>query len=602
MVGKLKKVEHNHPLLSLDKTTDINKFVEYFRNLPAIIMAKEDGLTASILYRNGVMVSAESRGNGEIGEDITHTAKTFINLPQTIPFNGELIVDGECIIPYDTFEEVKRREQTAYKTPRNLVSGTVRQLDSKVAASRKVKFIAWKLHSMTENGEDVAPLTYSERFKVLCNLGFEVVPCALVDNPLQYQITIETLKSICEENHHPIDGMVAAFNDVKYGLSLGMTRHHPKHSLAFKFYSEDNETTLIDIEWNTSRTGLVNPIAVFEPIEIDGTQVERASLSNVSIIKELELGYGDTITVIKANQVIPQVTGNQSRSNTCAIPTVCPCCGKILDVRNDNGREMLYCTNRECKSVVADRYANFVSREGMNIRGLSKRTIIKLMDAGIINGNLYDIFCIELYRNRLTTLEGFAGISANKLIESIKANRECKMENFLVAIGVPDIGKSTAKVIGKCICEDASMSDKGRFSLIEHFVEMGKYGYNWDSIDGIGRLTSNRINSYICDNEEEIMILANYVKITNEDEISRQGGNLPLVGKVFCISGSLNVFKNKNELAELIEQNGGKIVSGVSKKTDYLICNDIDSSSSKNEKAKSLNISIITEVDVLDMI
>ena len=339
-LSQLQKVKHSHPLLSLGKTTDIDEFIKYFGNKDFLIMAKLDGLTCSLTYDNGKLIRAESRGDGETGEDITHNAKVFSNLPTEIPFKGKLEIDGECIITYDEFERIKARENTEYKNPRNLVSGSVRQLNSEIAAKRNIKFIAWRLHE----AENVGIQYHSEGFDFLSNLGFDVVP--YYTNSFN---TIEWIKDECETKQIPIDGIVGMFDDIEYGNSLGRTGHHPRHSLAYKFYQEENETVLLNIEWSTSRTGLVNPVAIFEPVEIDGTTVSRATLNNVSIIKELELGIGDIITIVKANQIIPKITQNLTRSNTYQIPSVCPSCGNPVTIKNDNGREMLYCTNRHCK-------------------------------------------------------------------------------------------------------------------------------------------------------------------------------------------------------------------------------------------------------------
>ena len=401
VVSKLQKVAHNHPLLSLGKTTDMAEFCDYFEGKPMNLMAKMDGLTASIVYRDGVLVSAESRGNGEIGEDITHTARTFAALPQRIPFRGELIVDGECIIDYPTFRRIIQREQTEYKNPRNLVSGTVRQLDSRVAARREVHFIAWKLYRAAEvSGQPLPGLdTYSAAFAFLREQGFEVVPNVRVPNDYpdeesrraDLEAVMEDLQQTCAARGYPIDGLVGSFEDVAYGLSLGSTGHHPKHSLAFKFYQDRNETVLRDIEWSTNRTGQVNPVAVFDPVEIDGTTVSRASLNNVSIIRELELGLGDTITVIKANQIIPMVTDNLTRSASYVFPTRCGSCGSTLELRNDNGREMLYCVNPACPAIRLDQITYFVSRDAMNIMGLSQERLKMLIDRGFV-GDFADIY------------------------------------------------------------------------------------------------------------------------------------------------------------------------------------------------------------------
>lgn len=587
VVSKLEKAVHSHPLLSLGKTTDLAEFVKYFEGKSTIIMSKMDGLTCSLLYENGELVKAESRGNGEVGEDITHNAFVFSNIPKKIPFAGKLTVDGECIIAMSDFEKIKENEQTEYKNPRNLVSGSVRQLDSKVAANRHIKFIAWKLHEAIDNGTDISAETYKERFDFLSSLGFEVVPYIEIKNGITsqavYSDVIETIKNIGNKKGFPIDGIVGAFNDVAYGESLGTTGHHPKHSLAFKFYQEDNETTLLNIEWATSRTGLVNPVAIFEPIEIDGTTVERATLNNVSIIKELELGIGDRITVIKANQIIPMITNNLTRSNTYNVPTICPSCGEQLTIRNDNGREMLYCTNDNCKSIILDRLNNFVGRNCMNISGLSEERLRTLMDIGLVC-DFKSIYELKNHRDEITKIQGFGESSANKLIEAIEDSKKCELTNVVVAIGIPGIGKSAAKLISK------------HCQTFARLIEFALSNYDWTVLPEVGVTTSDNINVYIKNNLDDIQPL---VDILNVKEIVINTGGEQLLGKTFCITGKLFDFANRNALVDDIENCGGKVVSSVTAKTDYLITNDKDSGSSKNKSAEKFGTIIITEKEYI---
>ena len=605
VVTKLQKVHHNHPLLSLGKTTSITDFAEYFYGHFTCVMAKLDGLTASIVYRNGRLVSAESRGNGEIGEDITHNARTFSNLPTTIPFKGELIIDGECIIDYNTFDDINKREKTEYKNPRNLVSGTVRQLDSSVCAARNVQFIAWKLYSIKdENGTDM-PIndTYTSAFEFLKAQGFEVVShlmCGYMEpNEAIFRHEIQEYIRIIQnkmfEAAIPIDGIVAAFNDVKYGESLGSTSHHPKHSLAFKFYQDENESTLLDIEWNTSRTGLVNPVAVFEPVEIDGTTVTRASLSNISIIKELELGIGDTITVIKANQIIPQITGNLTRSNTYEIPKYCPSCGKQLTVWNDTGREMLYCTNSKCPAINHDRISNFASREGMNIVGVSEERLSVLMEKGYV-ASFADLYRLKDYRDELICLDGFGETMVDNLLDSIEQSRICQFINLLVALGIPYIGKSSAKIISGYVKAYGTVHYPDK-PVAEVFMQMVSERYGWSALAGIGEVTQEAINDYISCHSEEISDLLNYIEIASDDNSAVNSANI--TGKTFCITGKLTEYANREALVSDIEKHGGKVVSGVTAKTDYLITNDSESGSSKLNKAKKYGTKILSETEFI---
>lgn len=598
-VSKLQKVAHNHPLLSLGKTTNLQEFCDYFEGKPMNLMAKMDGLTASVVYRDGVLRSAESRGNGEVGEDITHTARTFCNLPQKIPFQGELIVDGECIIDYPTFRRINQQEQTEYKNPRNLVSGTVRQLDSRVSAQRGVKFIAWKLYAASD--EAGSPLddtkTYSSAFALLEKLGFEVVPHVCLDNRYPDEASrrdaleteMEALQQDCAAKGFPIDGLVGSFNDVAYGLSLGSTGHHPKHSLAFKFYQDRNETVLRDIEWSTNRTGQVNPVAIFDPVEIDGTTVSRASLNNVSIIKELELGLGDTITVIKANQIIPMVTDNLTRSASYVFPATCGSCAKPLELRNDNGREMLYCVNPHCPAIRLDQITYFVSRDAMNILGLSQERLKLLIDRGFVR-DFADLYHLDAHREELMEMERLGQDSVDNLLSAIDASRNCRMSNVLTAIGIPTIGKNNAKILA------AQCAGEG--NPLERFLELAKDNYDWSVLDGFGDVMSSAINQYVADNEARIRPLLDVLNIAPEQPRAAGG----LEGKAFCITGKLLHYPNRDALVADIEANGGKVVSGVSAKTDYLITNDKDSGSSKNQKAAKFGTTIISEAEFQSLI
>lgn len=591
--SSLSKVKHNHPLLSLAKTTEMREFIEYFGDKTIVLMAKMDGLTCSLLYSEGKLVRAESRGNGEVGEDITHNARVISNIPLEIPFKGELIVDGECIIDYQTFDEINQVENTEYKNPRNLVSGTMRQLNNEIAAKRNVKFIAWRLHSMTGlNGDMIDKNTFSNCFGILSSFGFTVVPHAFVE-PKYIASCIEQIRNVCEKNYLPIDGLVGSFNDIAYGLSLGSTSHHPKHSLAFKFYQERNETTLRNIEWSVSRTGLVNPVAVFDPVEIDGTTVSRATLSNVSIIKELELGIGDIVTVIKANQIIPAITENLTKSGTYEIPIVCPCCGKPLTIRCDNGREMLYCENEKCHDRVVDKIVNFCGKNGMDIVGLSRETIDYLVTFGYID-QYADIYNLHSFADELEKANGFGKARVAKLIDAIDKSRTRRLENVIVAIGIPGVGKSSAKAIAR-YCEGEA---PGKDNLLKLFVEYSTSKFDWTYLDDFGETTRDGINRYVSEHLFEIEPLCSILKIEYNDGAALSN---TLNGKTFCITGKLEVFPNRNALVAEIEKNGGKVVSGVTAKTDYLITNDKCTGSSKNASAAKYGTEIISEKEFITL-
>lgn len=615
VVSQLKKVTHNHPLLSLGKTTEIQEFYDYFKGLPMLLMAKMDGLTCSLLYRDGKLVRAESRGDGETGEDITHNAKVIVNLPLEIPFKGEMIIDGECIITRHDFERINKplvekaeKEATAagltgkdfkeyvrkhsYANPRNLVSGSVRQLDSGVAAKRNIRFIGWKLHSM--KNPDGTPYGVDKHTHGLIHLekcGFEVVSnITMIDNSVaDYENAIESIKNDCEKLNYPIDGMVGMFDDIEYGNNLGRTGHHPRHSLAFKFYQEDVETTLRDIEWSPSRTGLINPVAIFDAIEIDGTTVSRATLNNVSIIEELKLGIGDTIGVIKANQIIPNVTKNLTESNTYQIPKTCPCCGSPTIIKADNERKMLYCSNAHCPAVMHDRIANFATRDAINIVGVSEKRLNILMELGFVT-DFESLYKLKEHRAELINLRGFGESSTDALLKAIEESKNCKLQNVLVAIGMPGIGKAAAKTIANYCSKNTNGN------VFDTFLQFAKSNHDWSALPEIGEGTSNGINQYVIDNIDQIEPLLNILNV----EQPTKNDNGELAGKTFCITGKLVSFPNRDALVADIESKSGIVVSSVTAKTNYLITNDKTSGSSKNKAAEKHGTKIITEIEYIN--
>lgn len=610
VVSQLKKVTHNHPLLSLGKTTEIQEFYDYFKGLPMLLMAKMDGLTCSLLYRDGKLVRAESRGDGEIGEDITHNAKVFCNLPVEIPFKGEVIVDGECVITYKDFEEInspliEKAEQEAtglsltdmdyneyirkhsYANPRNLVSGSVRQLDSSIAAKRNIEFVGWKLYSIKNpDGKLYKINSYSEGLDLLKTFGFEVVPNykLISDNVLDYKNAIENIKKECGNLSYPIDGIVGLFNDIEYGVKLGRTGHHPKNSLAFKFYQEDVKTVLRDIEWSPSRTGAINPVAVFDSVEIDGTTVSRATLNNVSIIKELKLGIGDTIGVIKANQIIPYIKKNFTESNTYQIPKMCPCCGSPTIIKADNERKLLYCSNNHCPAVIHDKIANFTTREAMNIVGVSEKKLEVLMNLGFIT-DFESIYRLKEHRDEIINIQGFGKSSTDALLKSIETSRNCKLQNVLVAIGIPGIGKESAKIIAN------HCSQNSNDNVFETFLKFIYNNYDWSVLPDIGEGTRDNINRYVNENYDQIEPLLYILNV--EQPIRNDKGMFS--DKVFCITGKLTLYSNRAALVADIESKGGTVVSSVTAKTNYLITNDKTSGSAKNKAAEKYGTKIITE-------
>lgn len=615
VVSQLKKVTHNHPLLSLGKTTEIQEFYDYFKGLPMLLMAKMDGLTCSLLYKDGKLVRAESRGDGETGEDITHNAKVIVNLPLEIPFKGEMIIDGECIITRHDFERINKplvekaeKEATAagltgkefkeyvrkhsYANPRNLVSGSVRQLDSGVAAKRNIRFIGWKLHSMKNpDGTPYGVDKHTHGLIYLEKCGFEVVSnITMIDNSVaDYADAMEFIKRDCEKLNYPIDGMVGIFDDIEYGNNLGRTGHHPRHSLAFKFYQEDVETTLRDIEWSPSRTGLINPVAIFDAIEIDGTTVSRATLNNVSIIEELKLGIGDTIGVIKANQIIPNVTKNLTESNTYQIPKTCPCCGSPTIIKADNERKMLYCSNAHCPAVMHDRIANFATRDAINIVGVSEKRLNILMELGFVT-DFESLYKLKEHRAELIDLRGFGESSTDALLKAIEESKNCKLQNVLVAIGMPGIGKSAAKTIANYCSKNTNGN------VFDTFLQFAKSNHDWSALPEIGEGTSNGINQYVIDNIDQIEPLLHILNV----EQPTKNDNGALAGKTFCITGKLVSFPNRDALVADIESKSGIVVSSVTAKTNYLITNDKTSGSSKNKAAEKHGTKIITEIEYIN--
>lgn len=566
-VSKLRKVKHDHPILSLAKTTNIKEMEKFIDGKQIVTMLKEDGLTCSLCYENGKLVSAETRGNGEIGEDIYHNALTFINLPQTISHSGRLVIDGEIIILNSDFEEINSTlpEEEKFKNPRNLASGSVRQLNSEIAAQRKLRFIAWKLVDGYDNN------SFAKRLDYLEELGFEVVPrlYAFDDRSITF------LKIIANKYGMPIDGLVVAYDDIKYSESLGATSHHLKSSFAFKFKAETAETILRDIEWNTSRNGIVSPTAIFDPVEIGGSTISRATLHNLSYIKNLELGISDTIEIAKMNEVIPKVINNLTRTNSYKRPLLCKSCGAALEVHNDNGSETLHCLNEECPARMLDKFVHFVSKDGLDIQGLSEATLEKFISKGWII-KFSDIYHLDNYKDEIIALDGFGEKSWDRLWQSIQDSRNTTMAKFICALGIPLIGKNTAKEVAKhCMIND--------FDELE--IDTNNLSVFTPAVTGSLKTYGKNFNNHM-----EISALICELNISNEQtEIV----NSPFTGKTIVVTGALNNY-SRTTIQEELERLGAKMGSSVSKKTDYLLTNE-QSGSSKYKKAVELGIKIINE-------
>ena len=595
--SKLEKVKHSHPMLSLNKTKSIDELKKFANNRDCLLMCKMDGLTVLLTYENGELIQAETRGNGEEGEIITHNAKVFDNIPVHIDYAGRLEVEGEAIITYDDFEKINSKllENEKYKNPRNLVSGSVRQLDSNIAAQRHIKFIAWKVPYVIK--EKYAIKTMVDRFSLIEELGFETVPQVIIKSwEEHYDEYINRLKEISKEKGFPIDGLVMTYNDISYGESLGMTGHHPKHSLAYKFYDDIYHTKLLDVEFTMGKTGVLTPTAVFKPVEIDGTVVERASLHNISIMKELGITHkGQTINVYKANQIIPQIDSVEEddieiTDNNMIIPVeTCPICGADTKIIQENDSKVLICTNDNCKGKLLGKLSHFCSKNAINIEGMSEATLQFLIDKGWIK-SFKDIYKLDYHRQNWKEYDGFGDKSVDKLLDAIENSRNATLDRFIYSLSIPLIGRSTSKDISK-YCNN---------SIDEFAFIMENTSLEFASIDGVGISATTSLDDWWNTNRDIFYELAEEFVFSNKKE--NDNISVDLSGKIFVITGSLTHYKNRDELVSIIESMGGKVSGSVSTKTSYLINNDTQSSSSKNQKAQKLNIPIISEEDFINMI
>lgn len=582
-VDELPKMRHESPMLSLGKTKDREELRSWLSGHPAILSWKLDGLTIVLTYREGELVQAVTRGNGEVGEVITNNAKTFVNLPLHIAYQGELILRGEAVISYSDFEEINReidREEDKYKNPRNLCSGSVRQLNNEITAKRRVRFIAFNLVKADEVDFQNSRM---KQFEFLENQGFQVVEHYLV-TPETILSEIENFEKKVQTYDIPSDGLVLLYEDIEYGRSLGRTAKFPRDSIAFKWADEIRETTLLEVEWSASRTGLINPVAVFEPVELEGTTVSRASVHNVSIVRELKLGIGDKLKVFKANMIIPQIAENLTKSDTLAIPKICPVCGQPTQIRQLNDAQSLFCINDKCPAKQIKSFTLFVSRDALNIDGMSEATLEKFVDYGFIH-EFADLFELDQYKEQIVNLEGFGEKSFTKLMESIQKASVTTLPRVLYGLGIAGIGVANAKLLCKNFDYD--------LEKLKHADETAL-----SEVEGIGEVLAGAIRQYMCDVENMEKLDRLMSKLTLE---LPEGGDREqtLAGMSFVITGSLNHFDNRNELKELIEQRGGKVTGSVTGKTTCLINNDITSASSKNKKAKELSVPILSEEDFL---
>lgn len=579
-VEQLPKEEHERPMLSLDKTKEREALREFIGEHPTLLSWKLDGLTIVLTYENGELIKAVTRGNGIVGEVITNNARVFKNIPLKISFKGRLVLRGEAIITYSDFEKINETIGDAdakYKNPRNLCSGSVRQLNNEITAKRNVRFYAFSL--VSAEGVDFRN-SREVQFRWLNEQGFEVV---------EYRkVTAETLDEAMDyfaeavtTNDFPSDGLVALYDDITYGESLGTTAKFPRNAMAFKWADEMRDTRLLEIEWSPSRTGLINPVAIFEPVELEGTTVSRASVHNISIMKELKLGIGDTIRVYKANMIIPQIAENLTGSGNAPIPHTCPACGQETVVKKENDVECLFCVNPGCPAKKIKSFGLFTSRDAMNIDGLSEATLEKFIARGFIH-DFGDIFEISRYKDEIVEMEGFGQKSYDNLMESLERAKETTLPRVIYSLGIANIGLANAKVICRHFDNDL---DRIRHASLEEVSD----------IDTIGPVIAGNLVAYFRDedNDRRLDHLMSFLHIQEDSPKQEQ----IFEGMNFVITGSLVHFGNRSEAKELIESLGGKVTGSVTKKTNYLINNDIQSNSSKNKKARELGIPILSEED-----
>lgn len=584
ILSELPKERHESPMLSLDKTKDREALAAWTGDRDSVLSWKLDGLTVVLTYRDGELYKAVTRGNGEIGEVITNNARVFKNIPLKIAYKGELVLRGEAVIRYSDFEKINAaipKDEDRYKNPRNLCSGTVRQLNNRITAERNVYLFPFALISM--DGEDGFS-TRTEQLSYLKELGFEPVDYKVVNRETMAE-TIQWFADTISANDFPSDGLVLTYNDIAYGRSLGRTAKFPRNAIAFKWQDETRATKLLSIEWSPSRTGLINPVAIFEPVELEGTTVSRASVHNLSIMEELQLGIGDEITVYKANMIIPQIADNLTRSGNMPIPETCPVCGGATEIRAVNEARALYCANPNCIAKKIKQFSHFVERDAMNIEGLSEMTIEKLIGRGFVKEPA-DFFRMDTpeIRSEFIQMEGFGEKSFENLLAAIKKAALVSMPKFLYSLGIPGIGLANAKLICRHFSYDMqAIRSANREELL--------------SIDGLGEVLAGSFVEYMsdADNERQLSDLLSVVSF----EAAAVTQESPITGKTFVITGSVMHFPNRDAVKSYIEERGGKVAGSVSAKTDYLINNDRESGSSKNKKAKELGIPILSEEDFL---
>ena len=593
VVNALNKVEHSHKMLSLEKTKSVDEVSAFVGKQEFLVMCKMDGLTCSLTYRNGELVAAETRGNGLVGEDILHNAKVLPSIPHKIPHKGELVIDGEIICTYTDFD----RFSNLYKNPRNFAAGSIRLLDSKVCASRNLTFVAWDVITPI-HFTDGTEYKLSQKLNYLIPYGFTIVPYATGpafyadDTPVEMDMFIEQVTQMAKGYGYPIDGAVIKFNDCAYGRSLGETTHHFKNALAYKFYDETFTSTLLDIEWTMGRTGVLTPVAIFEPIEMDGSTVERASLHNLSIIGDIFGPCGphkyQEVEVFKANMIIPQIKSAKIEDlyedDRLYNPEECPICGGEVHVRDSGDSLFLVCSNPSCDGKLINRLDHFCGKKGLDIKGVSKATLEKLIDWGWVE-DFTSIFELSRFKDEWIKKPGFGVKSVEKILNSIDASSHCELHQFIAALGIPLIGSTASKELAK------------HFKTWEEFVMAVENNFSFYTLPNFGGEMYRSIIAY--DYAEAIMLASHYIHFNSPEVVTSEPVGSDLTGKTFVITGKLTHFKNRDEIKARIEALGGKVTGSVSKNTNYLINNDVNSTSSKNATAKSLGIPILSEADFI---
>lgn len=593
VLGNIPEVEHNHLMLSLDKRYSVEDVVEFANNKELVASIKADGLTVSLKYDNGILVSAESRGNGYIGSDITEHVKHFINVPLKISKSGTYIIDGEAVILDSDFEEInaQRTDEEKYENSRNLACGTLTTLDTSVVSERKLRFLGWDVIEGGSNNK------LKDNLNEARELGFDVIPSWIATNlhPKNLQDNINYVFDFAKDEGIPCDGIVFKYNDIKYGKSLGHTNKFFRNAIAYKAEDETRRTKLIDIEFTVGKSGMLTPTAVFEPIKLNGATIQKASVHNISILTKLDLHIGDTIEVCRKNSVIPQVKRNVSADEREAlgkeadyipIPSACPICGGKAEIKQDNDSQVLVCTNDNCKGKLLGKLTHFVSKNAANVDGLSEQTLEKFIELGWLTC-FEDIFTLKDRFAELVKLDGFGETSVTKLLDAIETSKNTTLDRFIYSLSIPLIGRSASKTIAKFFEND-----------FEVFYKAFVSPFNWTVLDDFGETMNDSIVKYAVNNGEMVRNLARHFTFEKPQTTSNSNS---LAGKTFVITGSLEHFANRDEAKEKIESLGGKVIGSVSAKTSYLVNNDVNSTSSKNQKAKSLSVPIISELELIEM-